>query len=72
MLFRSHANLAAHENQPVRRLAALFCTNLEQTSGRLHHDWSFPGVFFDFGRDTRAPVRLILVQGCLFMDFCYS
>jgi hypothetical protein len=60
--------LATQENQAVRRSAALRCTKVAQASDRLHHDGAFSGAFFDFGREARLAQRLILVQGCLFMD----
>jgi hypothetical protein len=38
------------------------CTKSAQTSTGLHHNWAFPGAFFDFGREMRWTPRLFLVQ----------
>jgi hypothetical protein len=48
------------------------CTNMAQAWRGLHHKSAVARGFFDVCRKTRDNERLILVQGCLFVDFCYS
>jgi hypothetical protein len=50
----------------------MHCTKIGQAWRGLHHKCAVSRGFFDVCRKARDHERLILVQTCLFMDFCYS
>jgi hypothetical protein len=56
------------ENQSLSSTTRMRRTYTVQARRELHHKWALGGAFFEADGWLGGGVRLILVQGCLFMD----